>query len=236
MVSKDTADMAAMLAITEEEAGVLDSKFDFKITDIKNMIPAEIDQELFDKLFGEGGVKSVEELRAKIKGDLDNMFKNDSDKLFSQKITEDLIEKTKLDLPETFLKRWIQMSNEEKPSMEQIEADFDNYRNSLKWQLIQNKITKDNNIKVEPQEALDYTKGILVNQYAQYGMPAPEDKELEDQARNVLSNKEEANKIYDNLYGNKIMDFFKETVKINEKSLAYDKFIEAAYGKKIELF
>lgn len=231
-VSKDTADMAAMLAITEEEAGALEAKFDFKITDIKNMIPASVDQELFDKLFGEGNVKSEDELRNKIKGDLDNMFKNDSDKLFSQKISEDLIEKTKLDLPEEFLKRWIQMSNEEKLTMEQVEADFDNYRNSLKWQLIQNKITKDNDIKVEPQEALEHTKGLLVNQYAQYGMPAPENKELEDQARNVLGNKEEANKIYDNLYGNKIMNFFKETVKINEKPLAYDKFIEAAYGKK----
>ena len=88
-VSKDTADMPAMLAITEEEAGALESKFDFKITDIKNMIPAAIDQELFDKLFGEGNVKSEDELRVKIKGDLDNMFKNDSDKLFSQKISED---------------------------------------------------------------------------------------------------------------------------------------------------
>lgn len=230
-VSKDTKDLAAMLAITEEEAEALTSKFDFKITDIKNMIPAAVDQELFEKLFGEGNVKSEEELRAKIKADLENMFRGDSDKLFSQKITEDLIEKTKFDLPEEFLKRWIHMSNEEKLTLEQIESDFDNYRNSLKWQLIQNKIATENNLKVEPQEALEYTKGLLVNQYAQYGMPAPENKDLEDQARNVLSNQEEANKIYDNLYGNKILNFYKETVKINEKALPYEKFIEEAYKK-----
>jgi len=230
-VSKDTKDLAAMLAITEEEAENLTSKFDFKITDVKNMIPAAIDQELFDKLFGEGNVKSEEELRAKIKSDLENMFRGDSDKLFSQKVTEDLIEKTKFDLPEEFLKRWIHVSNEEKISMDQIESDFVNYRNSLKWQLIQNKLTTENNLKVEPQEALEYTKELLVNQFAQYGIPAPENKELEDQAKNVLSNKEEANKIYDNLYGNKILNYFKETVKINEKSLPYEKFIEEAYKK-----
>jgi len=230
-VSKDTKDLAAMLAITEEEAENLTSKFDFKITDIKNMIPAAIDQELFDKLFGEGNVKSEEELRAKIKTDLENMFRGDSDKLFSQKVTEDLIEKTQFDLPEEFLKRWIHISNEEKISMDQIESDFVNYRNSLKWQLIQNKLTTENNLKVEPQEALEYTKGLLVNQFAQYGMPAPEHKELEDQAKNVLSNQEEANKIYDNLYGNKILNYFKETVKINEKALPYEKFIEEAYKK-----
>ena len=227
-VSKDNKDLAAMLAITEEEAEALTSKFDFKITDIKNMIPAAVDQELFDKLFGEGNVKSEEELRAKIKADLENMFRGDSDKLFSQKITEDLIEKTKFDLPNEFLKRWIHITNKKKISMDQIEADFENYKKSLKWQLIQNKITTENNLKVEPQEALEYTKSLLVNQYAQYGMPAPENKELEDQARNVLSNQEEANKIYDNLYGNKILNFYKETVKINEKALPYDKFVEEA--------
>ncbi len=230
-VSKDTKDLAAMLAIPEELAENLDSKFNFKITEIKNMVPAAIDQELFDKLFGEGIVKSEEELRGRIKTDLDNMFKGDSDKLFSQTITEQLIEKTKFELPTEFLKRWIFASNKEEIPMEQIEADYDNYAASLKWQLIQNKITTDNNLKVEPQEAMDYTKSLLVNQYAQYGMPAPEDKDLEDQARNVLSNQEEANKIYDNLYGNKIMHFYKETVKVNEKEMAYEKFVEEATKK-----
>jgi trigger factor len=231
-VSKDVKDMAAMLAISEEAAADLNAKFDFKITEIKNMIPAAIDQELFDKLFGEGNVKSEDELRSKIKGDLDNMFKGDSDKLFSQTISEDLIEKTQFDLPEAFLKRWIQMSNGEKVTAEQVEADFGNYRNSLKWQLIQNKIATDNQLKVEPQEALEYTKNLLVSQYAQYGMPAPADQELADQAKNVLSNKEEANKIYDNLYGTKIIAYFKETVKVTEKELAYEKFIEQATAKR----
>lgn len=231
-VSKDTKDMAAMLAISEEQAENLNSKFDFKITEIKNMVPAAVDQELFDKLFGEGNIKSEKELRDKIKADLENMFKNDSDKIFTQTISESLIEKTNFDLPEEFLKRWIQISNKEEITMEQIEADFENYRNSLKWQLIQNKLTKDNDIKVEPQEALEFTKSLLVNQYAQYGMPAPEDKELNEQARNVLSNQDEANKIYDNLYGNKLMQYFKSTVKVNEKVMPYEKFIEEAYAKK----
>jgi len=230
-VSKDSKDMAAMLAITEEEAEALDSKFDFKITDIKNMVPCAVDQELFDKLFGEGNIKSEDELRNKIKTDLDNMFGNDSDKLFSNNITNDLIAKAKFDLPEAFLKRWIQTSNKEEISMEQVEADFDNYRDSLKWQLIQNKIIKDNDIKVETAEVIGYTKNLLISQYAQYGMPAPEEKELEEQAKNVLSNQDEANKIYDNLYSQKMMLFFKETVSIKEKEMSYEKFMEAATKK-----
>ena len=231
-VSKDEKDLAAMLGIEESEIENLPKALDFKVTEIKTMIPAAIDQELFDKLFGPDTVKSEEELREKIKSDLTNMFQNDSDKLFSQKVTDTIIEKTKFELPEKFLKRWIQQSSKEEISAEEIEADFDNYKKSLKWQLIQNKIIKDNNMQVQAPEVMEYTKGLLVNQYAQYGMPAPEDKELEEQAKNVLSNQEEANKIYENIYGFKIMSFFKENVKLNEKALPYDKFIEEAYAQK----
>jgi len=170
-------------------------------------------------------------LRNKIKTDLENMFGNDSDKLFSNNITNDLIAKAKFDLPEAFLKRWIKTSNKEDISMEQVEADFGNYRDSLKWQLIQNKIIKDNDIRVETTEVLKYTRNLLISQYAQYGMPAPAEKELEEQAKNVLSNQDEANKIYDNLYSQKMMLFFKDTVSIKEKVMSYEKFMEAATKK-----
>ncbi|MEZ4922206.1 MAG: trigger factor [Crocinitomicaceae bacterium] len=231
-VSKGDSDMAAMLGVPAEEVGNIKSKFDFKITEIKRMEPHAIDQELFDKLFGEGNIKSETELRDKIKSDLENMFSNDSDRLFNQRVVDELVENTKVDLPEDFLKRWILASSKEEITLDQIEAEFDSYRKSLKWQLIQNKIIKENGLNVEPQEAVEYTKALLANQYAQYGMPAPEDNILNDQARNVLSNQEEANRIYDNLYMNKILSFFKETVKLNEKALSYEKFVEEAYGTK----
>jgi len=231
-VSKDAKDMAAMLGVGEDELANLPSDFDFTITEIKTMIPAAIDQELFDKLFGPSQVKSEEELRNKIQSDLENMFSNDADKLFSQKVTEALIEKTKFDLPETFLKRWIKDSSKEEITLDEIDADFENYKKSLKWQLIQNKIIKNNDMQVQMPEVLEFTKGLLINQYAQYGLPAPEDQELEAQAKNVLSNQEESNKIYDNIYGAKIITFLKETVNLNEKALPYEQFIEEAYAQK----
>lgn len=231
-VSKGDSDLAAMLAIKAEDVANVPSTFSFKITEVKKMIPAAIDQALFDKLFGEGTIKSEKELRERIGADLSKMFDNDSDRLFSQKVTDELVSSTKLELPENFLKRWIQASSKEEVTAEQIENDFESYKNSLKWQLIQNKLIKENNLKVEPEEAIAYTKSLLINQFAQYGMPAPEDTELESQAKNVLSNQEEANKIYDNLYSVKIMNLLKEMVKINEKAIPYDKFVEEAYGKK----
>ena len=231
-VSKGDKDMAAMLGVAEEALSTVGSKFEFTVSEIKNMVPAAIDQALFDKLFGEGIVKSEKELRDRIKDDLTKMFSNDSDKLFSQKLVDQLVESTKIKFPEDFLKRWILASSKEEVTAEQIEADFEGYKKSLTWQLIQNKVIKENDLKVEPQDAVEYTKSLLVNQFAQYGMPAPEDAELESQAKNVLGNQEEANRIYDNLYNDKIMQFFKQTVKLNEKALPYDKFVEQAYGQK----
>jgi trigger factor len=230
-VSKGEDDLAAMLGITKEEVADLSGDFDFTITEIKTMVPAAIDQELFDKLFGEGNVKSEKELREKISEDLKKMFANDSDRILSEKVSDKLMEKTSIDLPEDFLKRWILASSKEEITPEQIDADFESYKKSLKWQLIQNKLIKDNDIKVGNEEMVEYTKGLLINQYAQYGMPAPEDKDLLPQVQSVLQNQEEANKIYDNLYGVKMMNFFKETVNLNEKALPYDDFIKEAYSK-----
>ena len=231
-VSKGATDMAAMLAIKKEEVEGLNSLFNFTITEIKQMIPAEINQELFDKLFGEGNVKSEDELRNKIGEDLKRMFANDADRAFGSNVTKKLIADTKIELPEAFLKRWIAATSKEKVSAEKIEEDFEGYRESLKWQLIQNKLIKENNVKVEPQEAMNYVKGMMINQYAQYGIPAPADTELDAYAKNALANEEEANRVYDAIYSAKILEVIKATVKLTEKELPYEKFIEEVYGKK----
>jgi len=230
-VSKGIDDMAAMLAISKEEAENLTGEFEFTITEIKTMIPAAIDQALFDKLFGEGSISSEKELRERISVDLERMFGNDSDRIFSQTISEKLIESTPIALPEDFLKRWIMSTSEKKITQEELDRDFGSYVKSLKWQLIQNKLVKAHGIKVENDEMMNYTKGLLANQFAQYGIPAPEDAALEEQAKTVLQNREEADKIYENVYGSKMINFFKNTVKLNEKVLPYDDFIKQAYGQ-----
>lgn len=225
-VSKGGKDTAAMLGITEAELANISDKFQMTITEIKGMEMAELNIELYDKLFGEGAVKDEKELKARIKSDLEGMFSNDSDKLLTRSVYEQLLEKTKVDLPDAFMKRWIKLSNEKDISDEQIEAEYDGYAKGLKWQLIQGKIFKDNDIKLEQEEVVNFTKGLLVSNYAQYGMPAPEDKELTESAMQVLQNQEEAARIYDMLGEQKLTSFFKNTVKLNEKEIDYDKFVE----------
>ncbi len=227
-VSRGGKDTAAMLGIEESELENISDKFQLTINEVKVMEPAELNQELFDKLFGEGEVTSEKEMREKVKADLVQMFEKDSEKILTRRISNDLIEKTDIQLPEGFLKRWILASQKQPITIEEVERDFDNYARSLKWQLIQNSIFKNNNMKVEREEAMNYTKSLLVNQYAQYGIPAPEDAELTQSAQQVLSNQKEAQQIYDMLAEEKLTMFFKETVKLDEKEVDYDEYVKIA--------
>src|SRR5690606_4468417 len=187
--------------------------FNFTVTEVKRMNLATMDQEFFDKIFGDGVVTSEAELKAKISDDLSNMFVTDSDRMFQRDFSEQLIDKLKLPLPDAFLKRWIEKSNEKPVTLEQIEEEYEGYSNSLRWQLIENKIIKENDIKVEFDEVLNHTKGLIANNFAQYGMPVPADEELVKNAESVLQNQDEARRIYQSLYDQKILAFFKENVK-----------------------
>ena len=138
------------------------------------------------------------------------------------------MDKTAIQLPDAFLKRWIKLSNDKPISDEQLTAEYDGYAKSLKWQLIQTSIFKNNEIKLDNQEVIGFTKGLLVSNYAQYGIPAPDDNELTQSALQVLGNKEEATRIYDMLAEQKLTDYFKSTVKLSEKEISYDAFVELA--------
>lgn len=225
-ISKGEADMGAMLGVSAEDAATITSDFNFTVTEVKQMEPAELNAELFDKIYGEGNIKTEDEFRARIKTDLDEMFSKDADRLFKKVMSEELVKKAKLSLPDAFLKRWIKASNEKELSTEEIEGDYENYSNQLKWQLIENKIIKDNEIKVENDEILSHTKGLIVNNYAQYGMPAPDDETLTANANEVLKNQDEARKIYEMLFQEKVIAFVKETAKLDEKEISYDDFVK----------
>lgn len=227
-VSRGGKDTAAMLGIQEDQLETISDKFQMTINEIRQMELAELNQELFDKLFGEGAISSEAELRERIGKDLEAMFANDSDRLLIRSVYEKLIENTEVALPTDFLKRWIQLSNEKPITMEEIEAQFEGYEKGMKWQLIQGHIFKANDLKVDQAEALEYTKNLLVNQYAQYGIPAPEDKELTASAIQVLSNKDESARVYDMLAESRLTEYFKNTVKLNDKYVSYDEFVEIA--------
>lgn len=227
LVSKDDKDCAALLGITEEQITGLSSNFQFTISDVKRMEMADLNEELYTKLFAEE-VKTEEELHARISLDLTRMFAEDTDRIFTRNVYNHLVNETKMIFPETFLKRWILVSSEKPVTEDEIATEFDAYLKTLKWQLIQTRIFKDNNIQLTNQEVMDYTKGLLVGNYAQYGLPAPDDQELAETAARLLQNKEQANGIYDRLAEQKLTEFFKSAVNLVKKEVKYDDFIKLA--------
>jgi len=232
-VSKGITDMAAMLGISKEQAEQIGTKFQFTVTEVKRMEPAELNEELFKKVYGEEAAIATEaEFRNRIKTDMESMFEKDSDRLFRKHMIETLVEKTKLSLPNDFLKRWILATNEKNVSQEEIEKDYSNYSDQLRWQLIENKLIKDNDIKVENEEVISYTKQLLINNYAQYGIPAPADDQLTAGAMQVLKNQDEVRRIYEMIYQDKVAELVKSMVKLDEKSVSYDDFVKLYQEKK----
>jgi len=228
LVSKNDADKAAMLGVKEDELETIGDSFQFTISDIKRMELAELNEELFGKLFMDGEVTTVEDLKKRITSDLATMFVADSDRILTRDVYNYLLEETKMEFPTTFLKRWIKLSSEKPVTEDEIENEFDVYLKSLKWQLIQTKIFKENNIQLSNEEVINHTKNLLIGNYAQYGIPAPDDVELTETAIRLLKNKEQANGIYDRLAEEKLTGFFKSTVKLNNKEVSYDEFVEIA--------
>lgn len=225
-VSHSLADMASMLGIDKERAKTIHTDFKFSVNEIKRIMPAEFNQELFDKLFGESVVTSEEDFMVRVSDDLKNMFTFDSDRLFFRKITEKLIDNVNVSLPDDFLKRWIVSTNEKPVTYEQVEAEYLGYSRGLKWQLIENKIIRENNLKVSNEEALAYTKNYLNSQYARYGMPPMEDEKITESATRILANKDEQKKIYDELYNRKVLEYLKHSVTLDPKELSYDEFMK----------
>lgn len=231
-VSEHESDIAAALGIHVNELNGIANKFKYTVEKINKIIPAEVNQELFDKVFGPNKITSEQEFRDKIEEQMSIGLVVDSDKKLKSDIQEELFKKLNLSLPDAFMKRWIAATNEKPVTPEQIEQDYSQYSKELKWQLIENKIIKQFDIKVSNPEVVEYTKGLLKNQLASMGLPSDDDKDLTETANRVLHNQEEARNIYMMLYDIKIMDMFKSTFKLNKKEISYEDFAKIAYSKK----
>ena len=220
-----------MLNIKKEELETLDADFTFKVNKISRMEPADMTQDLFDKVFGKDTVKSEKEFRAKVKEEVEKSFEGESDNKLKNDVILHLIKKTKLSLPDTFLKKWLVATNEQGLTEEQVEQEYEQYSKSLKWQLIENKIIKDNELEVKNEDVISHTKELIVSNFAQYGQPAPEDKKLEEIAVQVLGSEEERKKVYNQLYDVKTMSLYKEKFSLKNKEVTYDEFVKLASEK-----
>lgn len=233
-VSKGHDDMGKMLGVDHDAVHEIlhnNTKFAFVVDKVYQMEPAELNQEFFDKMYGEGTITAEEDFRARVKEDLEKMFVQDSDRFLMRQFREDYIEKLKLDLPDDFLKVWLKAVNEHPISDEQLEEEYDQYAEGIRWQLIESKLTKSHEVQVTQEEVIEFAKNAIRNQYAQYGIPDMDDSVIENSARELLKNEEQVRNIYDNLYGERLLGVLKETAKLKNKEVSFDEFVKLATGK-----
>lgn len=227
---KDQATLAKVIGKEEATIADLDCTLNVSIEGITNREPAELNQELFDKLFGKDEVKSEKELKAKLAEDAEQQFVQQSDQKLLNDITESLVEKTKFDLPANFLTKWIRVSGEKELSEEDAAAEYEKAEKGLRYQLIEGKIIQDHKLQIEFEELKEFSKDLIKQQMAQYGQLNPEDSELDGIAARVMSNQDEVKRLQEQLMSKKLVDFYKENANLKTKELSYDKFVKEVYG------
>ena len=227
----DNTTAKRVLSLDDENLKKL-SKLDLtlEIKEVNERIPAEINQDLFDKLYKPGTVKSEKELKDKIKEGLQAQFKPQSNQKLMNDISETIVEKTKFKLPSDFLKKWIRSSGKEPMSEEAAIDEYNKSEKGIRYQLIEGKIISDNNLKMTFEELKEFTETLIKKQMSQYGQ-MPEKEKLDGIVSNVLSNKEETKRISNQLMGDKMLKFFIEKAPLKRKKVAFDAFIKQAYNK-----
>lgn len=223
-------DLQKHLGVEHDAAHGLDIQVTFTIEEVNTREMSDLNQELFDKLFGEGVVTSEVELKGKIKEDAERQFEQQSDQKLLNDVVETLIDNTKFDLPSTFLQKWIQFSGEEVLSEADAKAEFERSEKGLRYQLIEGKLREEHKLQVTFEELKAYASSMIKAQMAQFGQMNPTDEEVEGIVARIMSNQDEVKRMSEQLNTNKILQFFKENAKLKTKEITYDKFVKEAYA------
>ncbi len=222
----DDHDLMKYLKVSHDDAHGLDIIVDVTINFANTTEPAELNQELFDKLFGEGKINSVEELKNTIKEDAEKQFASQADQQFLNDVSDFLIENTSFELPADFLKKWLQTAGEKQLTAEEAATEYNKSEKGLRYQLIEGKIMKDNNLQITFDELKVYTGQLIKGQMAQFGQLDPSESEINDIVARVLSNQEEIKRLSDQVMSEKIIRFYSETASFDTQEVTYEEFIK----------
>lgn len=218
------AELSSLLNIAKEKVAEANHDFTFQVTEITHFVPAELNQEFFDGIFGEGVVKSEEEFRNKIRTELSEQFVNDSNYKFLIDLREYITKKIgKLEFPDALLKR-IMLHNNEDKGAEFVDENYDRSIEELTWHLIKEKLVADNKITVENSDIMDMAKEVTRIQFAQYGMlNVPEDV-LENYAKEMLKKKDSVEQLVNRSVESKLAKALKDKVTLNVKTVSVEEF------------
>ncbi|MBS7276780.1 MAG: trigger factor [Bacteroidales bacterium] len=217
-------DRSSMLKVSKDELAALDPVWNVTVVNVKTFVPAEENQETYDKIFGEGVVKTAEEFEAKVTERIQNSYNQESDYKLSQDIQAYLVKKADVKLPEAFLKRWLYENNKEKFTMEQVEKDFDAFLKDFRWQLVRESLMKKFDLKIDDKDMLDAAKGFAAYQYAMYGMPNVPEQLLSEAAVELLKDERRHRNLVESVESEKVISAVKEVITISNRKITEEKF------------
>lgn len=225
---KSASQRAAILQVKEEELESVNPKFTLEITQIRQFANPELNEEFFKMAFPAGNVTNEEELNAFLSAEIENELSREADYLFTIRVRNFLMEKAALQMPKEFLKRWLYVINEGKFSKEDIEKDFDGFLMMFTWNYIQKYFIQTAELTVSKEEAEAEAKEFAKAQFAQYGMPSAPEEMVANFSKQILENKEQAQKIYEKLYELKVVEYVKSKVKVTTKAVSSEEFAKMA--------
>ena len=219
----DAPKVAGLLKIEEDEAADLKSNFQLTVKNVNRLEESDLNQEFFDKLFGEGVVTTEAEFTAKITEELETMMVQDSERKLQDDIYKLSVVKVDFNLPDEFLKRWLKATNE-KLSDEELEGGYNDFATNLKWTLIENKIIRDNSIEIKYEEVFELAKVRLDQQFRMYSPQPIPDEQLGQYTVQYLQNKENANKIFEEVKALRVFDFIKSVITLEKQDILFTDF------------
>ena len=225
---KSETQRASILQVKAEELESINPNFSLEITQIRQFANPELNEEFFKMAFPDGNIASEADLDKFIDAEIEKELSREADYLFTIRVRNFLMEKAGLQMPEAFLKRWLYTINEGKFTMEDIEKDFEGFIKMFTWNYLQKHFIQTYELTVSEDEVNAEAKEFAKAQFAQYGMPSAPEEMIENFSKQILSNKEQAEKIYEKLYELKVVEYVKSKIKVTNKSVSADDFAKLA--------
>ncbi len=220
----NAAELASLLKIEKEAAAEMKSNFSYQVEEITRFVEGELNQEIFDQVFGKDVVTSEEEFRTKVKEVVAGQFMADTDYKFLIDARKMLEEKVgKLEFPDALLKRIMRLNNPDKDE-KFVEDNYDKSIEELTWHLIKEQLVKANDIKVEQEDIVNMAKEATRAQFAQYGMLSVPEEILENYSKEMLKKKESVEGLVNRVVETKLAAALKSQVKLNNKTVSAEEF------------
>lgn len=219
-------DRAAMFKVKKEELASLPETWHMTVKDVKTFVSAPLTKETFDQIFGEGQCKDEAEFDAKVKERLQGEYSQESEYRFMIDAKEYMINKAALNLPDAFMKRWIHQANDGKYSMEEIEKEYDLFAKDFRWNLIRTQVIKDQKLKITKEDVNKQAKAMAAYQFAMYGMQNAPDDVLDKYAEQILSDREQADRIIERVEDDLVIGYIRNAATLESKKITLDKMRE----------